>query len=70
MRFAIQFAKDYGVPSMDEVLEAARKSPAILAESEKRLARLAEGADLTPEADQVEVVRKLLQQWKPNGKPN
>jgi hypothetical protein len=66
----IQFAKDYGVPSMDEVLEAARKSPEILAESEKRLARLDERVGLTPDADQLEAVRKWLQQWKPSGKPN
>lgn len=27
---AFQFAKDYGVPSLDEVLESARKSPEVL----------------------------------------
>jgi hypothetical protein len=67
---AVQFAKDYGVPSMDEVLEAARKSPEILAESEKRLARLDERVGLTPEVDQSEAVLKWLQQWKSSGKPN
>lgn len=67
---AIQFAKDYGVPSMDEILDAARKSPEILAESENRLARLDKRAGLTPEVDQSEVVLKWLRQWKPNGKPN
>jgi hypothetical protein len=67
---AFQFAKDYGVSSMDEVLEAARKSPEVLAESEKRLANLDEHTQPVPEADQAEWARGWLQQWKPSGKTN
>ena len=67
---AFQFAKDYGVPSMDEVLEAARKSPEILAESERQLASLDESTLPTPEAVQSEAVCKWLREWKSNGKPN
>lgn len=67
---AIQFARDYGVPSMDEVLEAARKSPEILAESERQFASLDEQIEPTPGAAQSKEVYEWLQQWKPNGKPN
>jgi len=67
---AFQFAKDYGVPSMDEVLDAARKSPEILAESAKRLADLEKQIGLTPEVGQSEAVLKWLQQWKSSEKPN
>lgn len=69
-RVVIQFAKDYGVPSMDEVLEAARKSPEILAESEKRFVDFDKQVGLTSEDDRSEAVRAWLQEWKSSGKPN
>jgi hypothetical protein len=67
---AIQFAKDYGVPSIDEILEAARKSPEILAESEKQFASLDEQIGPALEAAQSKEVCEWLQQWKSSGKPN
>jgi hypothetical protein len=66
----LQFARDYGVSSIDEILESARKSPEILAESEKQFAGLAEVTELTPEDDPSEAVRKWLEGVTPPGKPN
>ncbi|MGA2249038.1 hypothetical protein [Terracidiphilus sp.] len=69
-RVAIQFAKDYGVTSMDDVLESARVSPATQAETDRYFQGFDELLGTSHLDDPGEAVQAWLQQWKSSGKPN
>ncbi len=69
-RIGLQFAKDYGVPSLDDVLEAAHKAPAVQAEVDRYFADFPELSDKDNQSALEEAAHVWLQEWKSSGKPN
>jgi hypothetical protein len=69
-RIFAETLKEMGQPGLDVVMESASRSPLIEAEMQRNFAEFDELIPSPDEENPDDVLRDLLERWKPDGEPN